>query len=102
GGPADIAGALHVRIDAGAVRHLFAVTAALRSLFVFQAEDGIRVLIVTGVQTCALPISRSSAVCSSLGRSNVDAMTSQLVDRRMRSEERRVGKEWRSGWSTEQ
>src|SRR5216683_5746109 len=26
--------------------------------FFFQAEDGIRVLIVTGVQTCALPISR--------------------------------------------
>src|SRR5271163_5312649 len=26
-------------------------------LFFFQAEDGIRVLIVTGVQTCALPIS---------------------------------------------
>src|SRR5216683_4214950 len=28
-----------------------------RFLFLFQAEDGIRVLIVTGVQTCALPIS---------------------------------------------
>src|SRR5438270_7859321 len=27
------------------------------SLFFFQAEDGIRVLTVTGVQTCALPIS---------------------------------------------
>src|SRR5216683_3383414 len=27
-------------------------------LFFFQAEDGIRDLIVTGVQTCALPISR--------------------------------------------
>jgi len=26
-------------------------------LFFFQAEDGIRDLIVTGVQTCALPIS---------------------------------------------
>src|SRR5206468_7113130 len=25
-------------------------------IFFFQAEDGIRVLIVTGVQTCALPI----------------------------------------------
>src|SRR5206468_6474294 len=32
-----------------ALRHL--------SLFFFQAEDGIRDLIVTGVQTCALPIS---------------------------------------------
>src|SRR6266496_4572522 len=27
--------------------------------FFFQAEDGIRVLYVTGVQTCALPISAS-------------------------------------------
>ena len=27
------------------------------SFFFFQAEDGIRSLIVTGVQTCALPIS---------------------------------------------
>src|SRR2546430_6695242 len=29
--------------------------------FFFQAEDGIRDLTVTGVQTCALPISRASA-----------------------------------------
>src|SRR3712207_9022041 len=28
--------------------------------FFFQAEDGIRVIGVTGVQTCALPISRSA------------------------------------------
>src|SRR2546430_12498816 len=28
------------------------------SVFFFQAEDGIRDLTVTGVQTCALPISR--------------------------------------------
>src|SRR5205823_10864523 len=28
-------------------------------LFFFQAEDGIRDKLVTGVQTCALPISRS-------------------------------------------
>src|SRR3989449_11777348 len=28
--------------------------------FFFQAEDGIRDVAVTGVQTCALPISRSS------------------------------------------
>src|SRR3989440_9178840 len=28
--------------------------------FFFQAEDGIRDLIVTGVQTCALPISRAA------------------------------------------
>src|SRR3989475_5991006 len=30
--------------------------------FFFQAEDGIRDLTVTGVQTCALPISHSSGV----------------------------------------
>src|SRR2546427_11186639 len=29
--------------------------------FFFQAEDGIRDLTVTGVQTCALPISRSTS-----------------------------------------
>src|SRR2546421_4601165 len=31
------------------------------AVFFFQAEDGIRDLIVTGVQTCALPISRGVA-----------------------------------------
>src|SRR3989440_8371034 len=31
-------------------------------VFFFQAEDGIRDLIVTGVQTCALPISRAVEV----------------------------------------
>src|SRR3989440_4799709 len=31
--------------------------------FFFQAEDGIRDLIVTGVQTCALPISPSAGLC---------------------------------------
>src|SRR5206468_5861591 len=30
--------------------------------FCFQAEDGIRDLIVTGVQTCALPISRAPSI----------------------------------------
>src|SRR2546421_5870438 len=34
----------------------------VRSLFFFQAEDGIRDLIVTGVQTCALPISRDGII----------------------------------------
>src|SRR2546421_3239694 len=33
--------------------------ASSRSFFFFQAEDGIRDLIVTGVQTCALPISHA-------------------------------------------
>src|SRR3712207_8253946 len=34
----------------------------LLSLFFFQAEDGIRDIGVTGVQTCALPISAMTAV----------------------------------------
>src|SRR2546430_13482819 len=33
------------------------------SCFFFQAEDGIRDLTVTGVQTCALPISRPATRC---------------------------------------
>src|SRR2546430_7731424 len=33
------------------------------SSFLFQAEDGIRYLTVTGVQTCALPIFRSGPGC---------------------------------------
>ena len=32
----------------------------------FRAEDGIRDVAVTGVQTCALPISSSSFCCSLL------------------------------------
>src|SRR6266404_9610645 len=32
-------------------------------IFFFQAEDGIRDKLVTGVQTCALPISGSAARC---------------------------------------
>src|SRR2546421_6862711 len=35
--------------------------------FFFQAEDGIRDLIVTGVQTCALPISVSSQLGANAG-----------------------------------
>src|SRR2546421_6230810 len=34
---------------------------AIHLFFFFQAEDGIRDLIVTGVQTCALPISSSAS-----------------------------------------
>src|SRR2546427_7010073 len=38
--------------------------------FFFQAEDGIRDLTVTGVQTCALPISRSTPEARRKGRSS--------------------------------
>src|SRR2546430_6811504 len=40
-------------------------------LFFFQAEDGIRDLTVTGVQTCALPISLCSHPLSSVFSINV-------------------------------
>src|SRR2546430_5446244 len=94
-------------------------------VFFFQAEDGIRDLTVTGVQTCALPIcglpdqrrARIAAVVL-LGRrppgpgdpGRVSAQPvlqpaqpgGALPDDRagdLRSEERRVGKECRSRWS---
>src|SRR5205809_6977088 len=38
--------------------------------FFFQAEDGIRDVAVTGVQTCALPISPTAQICSSSRRTS--------------------------------
>src|SRR5256886_4687765 len=90
--------------------------------FFFQAEDGIRDLTVTGVQTCALPISYTQSPRWPPGgrvvatRSGKPAMGDNkghfapgarrmLVDfaggdlDALRSEERRVGKECRSRWS---
>src|SRR5256886_11506586 len=95
-------------------------------LFFFQAEDGIRDLTVTGVQTCALPICRTALRCAAAGA--VTGLPSGLVaigtlgadlaylifqqfrlilgvatvyghEPSHRSEERRVGKECRSRWS---
>src|SRR5256884_2251081 len=92
--------------------------------FFFQAEDGIRDVAVTGVQTCALPISffstertaagcasglsgvksesltvahRTYAAMSNTVSSGISGILSELAD--TRSEERRVGKECRSRWS---
>src|SRR5690349_24698129 len=76
-------------------------------LFFFQAEDGIRDLYVTGVQTCALPISRWSASrlpevwksrsCFCWFPQPVMAVANR--DKMLRrSEERRVGKECRARW----
>src|SRR5256885_6191881 len=72
--------------------------------FFFQAEDGIRDYKVTGVQTCALPISlaprvtRGNAYASPL--SLRPPVCARAPDRDpSRSEERRVGKECRSRWS---
>src|SRR6266496_6276170 len=60
--------------------------------FFFQAEDGIRDLYVTGVQTCALPISRRRRPPAV--RAWLDARRHRRRGRawRRRSEERRVGK----------
>src|SRR2546425_5416646 len=54
-----------------------------------QAEDAIRDLIVTGVQTCALPIDRKSPRLNS----SHDQISYAVFC--LRSEERRVGKECR-------
>src|SRR2546422_5770280 len=89
--------------------------------FFFQAEDGIRDVAVTGVQTCALPILHHAANLLVPSDDGVDlALARQLgevageaLDRLIfllrllvghtvgaaRSEERRVGKECRSRWS---
>src|SRR5688500_20131149 len=60
--------------------------------FFFQAEDGIRDYKVTGVQTCALPISCRSRAGKRSANSGGCGMVASV-----RSEERRVGKGCRSG-----
>src|SRR2546425_4853466 len=94
--------------------------------FFFQAEDGIRDKLVTGVQTCALPISRESGSVQDVGparrargrghpfaeagqrtafgvgkgeRGEFSRRPSHPEQVPVRSEERRVGKECRSRWS---
>src|SRR2546425_1213553 len=94
--------------------------------FFFQAEDGIRDKLVTGVQTCALPIcyltAQELAACMGLDADTVEDHRRYLkglgllrkqgrgwapslppdcvpTQDHRRSEERRVGKECRSRWS---
>src|SRR5690349_24960400 len=77
--------------------------------FFFQAEDGIRDLYVTGVQTCALPIYDPARCRTDLRRERGEPLPRGHVRERrqggpvlqglQRSEERRVGKEGRSGWA---
>src|SRR3712207_7424990 len=82
--------------------------------FFFQAEDGIRDIGVTGVQTCALPISANEITGLLPGEMFVHRNVANLVvhtdlnclsviqyavEVLKRSEERRVGKECRSRWS---
>src|SRR2546430_8891057 len=95
----------------------------MRFFFFFQAEDGIRDLTVTGVQTCALPIldmygfehipeeieqyiQAASAEPAMEESAIFDAVVDIVVKGDydyyiydLRSEERRVGKECRSRWS---
>src|SRR3712207_8209935 len=93
-------------------------------IFFFQAEDGIRDIGVTGVQTCALPICTEGwpaglylaglslrnredkhDFIASFGGSDryiVDLLGEEVMaslPEELRSEERRVGKECRSRWS---
>src|SRR2546430_3834227 len=91
-------------------------------LFFFQAEDGIRDLTVTGVQTCALPIWIGDVASirdlpfvqhgiTLDPRIEIDAahfrdhslevhlLNDSGTRANIRSEERRVGKECRSRWS---
>src|SRR2546425_1616152 len=83
--------------------------------FFFQAEDGIRDKLVTGVQTCALPISqraeredrdREGEAQGDVRIAFAEAPAEAILlviwhdsDVNIRSEERRVGKECRSRWS---
>src|SRR3712207_8001236 len=85
--------------------------------FFFQAEDGIRDIGVTGVQTCALPIFVAQGgpaldrikdeVKTYVDTVLRDYQIPDVASRRdlvalqtgIRSEERRVGKECRSRWS---
>src|ERR1039457_7324639 len=63
-----------------------------------QAEDGIRGYKVTGVQTCALPISNIQfGGWFHLERNGFAFLACRIEC--SRSEERRVGKEGRSRWS---
>src|SRR5437016_11901623 len=75
-------------------------------VFFFQAEDGIRDWSVTGVQTCALPISDGMVTVTVVGGTLVVAASPPRpprpgpgISQVCRSEERRVGKECRSRWA---
>src|SRR2546430_11497694 len=82
--------------------HLKSIIVACMFFF-FQAEDGIRDLTVTGVQTCALPISKSGDLKLRAEVGELEKLLAHLdaggALRDYRSEERRVGKEGRSRWS---
>src|SRR5205809_7330046 len=66
-------------------------------VFFFQAEDGIRDVAVTGVQTCALPISEKQVFFGSKAQNHAWLLVLGRNRKagKVRSEERRVGKESR-------
>src|SRR5690625_7587915 len=82
----------------------------LSAFFFFQAEDGIRDGHVTGVQTCALPISQEvlklqsslgyidSKLLCNFNTSWVWLFSYMPIAGASRSEERRVGNECRRRW----
>src|SRR5206468_8111646 len=88
------------REDRGAARLSLAADGRPRGgCFFFQAEDGIRDLIVTGVQTCALPISGLVLGPVAMVARKLPGLHTQAGEAyHWRSEERRVGKEWRHRW----
>src|SRR5476651_223291 len=67
-------------------------TIALLRFFFLQAEDGIRDIGVTGVQTCALPIWSPEASAAIGAPTKNESMTRPVEEQAFRSEERRVGK----------
>src|SRR5258707_9116813 len=94
------------------------INSILLFFFFFQAEDGIRDIGVTGVQTCALPIYNLGQYSTFIRNfayqppfattaTNISPYGSFLTlengfpasPQPLRSEERRVGKECRSRWS---
>src|SRR2546430_12995187 len=56
-------------------------------VFFFQAEDGIRDLTVTGVQTCALPISNHHLVVAKGARGGIATSDVQVVTGEARTRE---------------
>src|SRR2546422_5379347 len=86
---------------------LASVISVLCVFFFFQAEDGIRDVAVTGVQTCALPISGKIGrgdhrlVVGAVARRGVGLAPAYVEDLQARVDRKSVvvGKECRSRWS---
>src|SRR6476620_1985248 len=78
----------------------FIVKGTIYIFFFFQAEDGIRDIGVTGVQTCDLPIYvAAEQEHERVQDQHQDEAEGDHEGQPHRSEERRVGKECRSRWS---